>query len=137
MKRRMLVLFALVSVLSLSTVSASAADQERAQERVQKQEQEQIYGSQLMTQQERAEYHTKIRAAKTAEEREQIRNEHHARMKARTVERGLTLPEEPARGRGMDPGCEGIGPGGGGMGHQGGGMGSRGGGTGSGGHRGH
>jgi hypothetical protein len=129
MKRRMLVLFALVSVLSLSTVFA-AADQERAQERVQ-QEQEQIYGSQLMTQQERAEYRTKMRAAKTAEEREQIRNEHHERMKARTAERGLTLPEEPpARGRGMGPCGEGIGPGGGGMGPQGGGMGS-------GGHRGH
>jgi len=138
MKRRMLVLFALVSVLSLSTVSASAADQERAQERVQKQEQEQIYGSQLMTQQECAEYRTKMRAAKTAGEREQIRNEHHERIKARTAERGLTLPEEPpARGRGMDPGCEGIGPGGGGMGHQGGGMGCQGGGTGSGGRRGH
>jgi hypothetical protein len=58
-------------------------------------------------------------AAKTAEEREQIRNEHHERMKERTVERGLTLPEgSPARGRGMGPGGEGIGPGGGGMGSQ-------------------
>jgi hypothetical protein len=56
-------------------------------------------------------------AAKTAKEREQIRNEHHERMKERTVERGLTLPEgPPARGCGMGPGGEGIGPGGSGMG---------------------
>jgi hypothetical protein len=124
MKRRILVLFTLVIVLSLSTGSALAADQERAQESVQKQEQ--IYGSQLMTQQERSEYRAKMRTAKTAEEREQMRKEHHERMKERAAERGVTLTEEPpARGRGMGP-CGGqMGPGGAGMGppHQGGGMG--------------
>jgi hypothetical protein len=126
MKRRILVLFTLVIVLSLSTGSALAADQERAQESVQKQDQEQIYGSQLMTQQERSEYRAKMRTAKTAEEREQMRKEHHERMKQRAAERGVTLTEEPpARGRGMGP-CGGqMGPGGAGMGppHQGGGMG--------------
>jgi uncharacterized protein YdbL (DUF1318 family) len=111
MKRRRLVLFALAIVLSLSTLSAFAADQERAQERVQKQEQ--IYGSQLMTQQERAEYRAKIHTAKTAEERQQIRKEHHERMKERAAERGVTLTEEPpARGRGMGPQGGGMGPGG-------------------------
>ncbi len=122
MKRRILVLFALVIVLLLSTGSAFAADQERAQESVQKQEQ--IYGSQLMTQQERAEYRSKMHTAKTAEEREQIRREHHERMKKRAAERGVTLTEEPpARGRGMGP-CGGqMGPGGAGRGPQGGGMG--------------
>jgi hypothetical protein len=122
MKRRILVLFALVIVLLLSTGSAFAADQERAQESVQKQEQ--IYGSQLMTQQERAEYRAKMNTAKTAEEREQIRREHHERMKKRAAERGVTLTEEPpARGRGMGP-CGGqMGPGGAGRGPQGGGMG--------------
>lgn len=122
MKRRLFILFALVIILPLSTGSALAADQERVQESVQKQEQ--IYGSQLMTQQERSEYRAKMRTAKTAEEREQMRREHHERMKKRAAERGVTLTEEPpARGRGMGP-CGGqMGPGGAGMGHQGGGMG--------------
>jgi hypothetical protein len=66
-----------------------------------------------------------MRTAKTAEEREQIRKEHHERMKARAAERGVTLTEEPpAGGRNMDP-CGGqMEPGGAGMGpHQGGSMG--------------
>jgi hypothetical protein len=123
MNRRILVLFTLVIFLSLPTGSALAADQERAQERVQKQEQ--IYGSQLMTQQERSEFRNRMQTAKTAEEREQIRKEHNERMKERAAERGVTLTEEaPARGGGMGP-CGGqMGPGGAGMGpHQGGGMG--------------
>ena len=122
MNRRILVILALVIVLSLSTGSALAGDQERAQERVQKQEQ--IYGSQLMTQQERSEFRDRMRTAKTAEEREQIRKEHHERMKERAAERGVTLTEEPpARGRGMGPRGEQMGPGGAGMGPRGGGMG--------------
>ena len=122
MNRRILVLFALVIVLSLSAGSALAADQERAQERVQKQEQ--IYGSQLMTKQERTEYRAKMRTAKTAEEREQIRKEHHERMKKRATERGVTLTEKPpARGRGMGSCGEQIGSGGAGMDPRGGGMG--------------
>ena len=134
LKRRILVLFALVIILSLSAGSALAADQEGAQERVQKQEQ--IYGSQLMTQQERAEYRAKMHTAKTDEEREQIRKEHHERMKERAEERGATLTEEPpARGRGMGP-CGGQGSGGTGMRPKGSGMGPQGGGMGPGGRRG-
>jgi uncharacterized membrane protein len=99
---------------------ALAADQAPAQEKAQTQQEEQIYGSQLMTQEERTEYHAKMRAAKTAEEREQIRNEHHERMKARAKERGVTLPDEPSdRGGGMGSGG-GMGRGGGGMGSGGG-----------------
>jgi hypothetical protein len=63
-----------------------------------------------MTEQERNEFRAKMRAAKTAEEREQIRKEHHERMKARAEERGLKLPDEPPmKGGGMGPG---PGPGG-------------------------
>lgn len=110
--RETLVVSALVSALSLSAGAALAADQ--AQEKTQTQKQEQIYGSQLMTQQERAEYRTKMRAAKSAEEREQIRKEHHESMKQRANERGVTLPDEqPARGGGMGSGGGGIRPGGG------------------------
>lgn len=81
---------------------------------------DQIYGSQLMTNQERLEYRKKITSANTAEERERIRSEHHAMMKERAKERNITLPDEPsAGGAGMSDGMHR----GGGMG-QGGGMGS-------------
>lgn len=102
MMKRTLVLSALVAVLFCFHSFCFAANQE-----------EQIYGSQLMTQQERNEYQAKMRAAKTAEERERIRNEHHEEMKQRARARGVTLPDEPPSGRGD------MGPGGG-MGHSGG-----------------
>jgi len=58
-----------------------------------------------MTQKERAEYRSRIRAAKTNKEREQIRKEHHERMKERAKERGIDIPDElPARNRMMGPG---------------------------------
>jgi hypothetical protein len=119
MKRETLVVYALIIGLSLFAVFALAAEQTPVQETAQTQKEEQIYGSQLMTQEERTEYHAKMRAAKTAEEREQIRTEHHERMKERAKERGVTLSDEPSdRGGGMGSG--------GGMG-RGGGMGSGGG----------
>ena len=119
MKRETLLMCALVIGLSLFAVFALAAEQTSVQETAQTQKEEQIYGSQLMTQEERTEYHAKMRAAKTAEEREQIRTEHHERMKERAKERGVTLSDEPSdRGGGMGSG--------GGMG-RGGGMGSGGG----------
>jgi hypothetical protein len=84
--------------LSLMTCSAIAAD-------------EPIYGSQLMTNQERIEHRNKLRAAKTVEEREQVRLEHHEQMKLRARERGAVLPDEPpAQGGGMG---RSMGPGGG------------------------
>ncbi len=115
MLKKMLILSALTVAMS----SVWAADQERAQD----QTQARIYGSQLMTPQERAEYRSRMQAAKTAEERERIRNEHHEQMKVRARERGVSIPDEPpARGM-MAPGggMGGGGMGGGGMG--GGGMG--------------
>jgi hypothetical protein len=98
-------------VLALSAGYTFAADTLQAKERVQTQKQEQIYGSQLMTSQERTEYHARIRSAKTVEAREKIRNEHHEQMQKRAQERGVTLPEQPpVRGSGMRSGS-GIGPG--------------------------
>ncbi len=82
----------------------------------------QIYGSQLMTDQERIEYRNTLQTAKTADEREQIRLQHHERMQLRARERGVTLPDTPSardgQGRRMGPGggpggMEGMGPGGG------------------------
>lgn len=75
----------------------------------------QIYGSQLMTQQERLQYREQMRNARTAQEREQIRARHHAEMQARARKRGITLPDEaPAdRGSGMGGGMGVPGMGGG------------------------
>lgn len=81
-----------------------------------------VYGAQLMTPQERVEHQARMRAAKTLEEREQVRAEHHAAMVTRAKERGITLPDEPpmragpmmggGMGPGMGPGMgSGMGPG--------------------------
>jgi 1,2-phenylacetyl-CoA epoxidase catalytic subunit len=73
-----------------------------------------VYGSQLMTKEEQAEYRARRQAAKTPEEREKIRREHHEKMKARAAERGVTLPDEPpapGMGKGMGAGGGGMGPG--------------------------
>ncbi len=113
--KRTLIYTAVIAALlpaMVSVANAADKDQDRLQTQDKDQTQNQIYGSQLMTQQERSEYRAQMRNAKTAQEREQIRKEHHERMKVRAKEKGLTLPDEPpARGRGMGPG-----PGGGGMG---------------------
>lgn len=74
-------------------------------------QQEQIYGSQLMTPQERTAYHQQMRSASSADERERIRQQHHDAMQARAKERGVSLPDMPPAGRG------GPGAGGGGMGY--------------------
>ena len=114
MLKKMMLLSVIIGIMTFSLGIAGAAEQERTQQQKQIQTQEQIYGSQMMTQQEREEYRLRMRTAKTAEEREQIRKEHHERMKALAKERGMTLPDEPpARGGGMGPGGGGMGPGGG------------------------
>ena len=61
----------------------------------QDQAQAQIYGSQLMTDAERAEYHSKMRTLKTNKERDAFRLDHHENMKARAAEKGVTLPDKP------------------------------------------
>ena len=107
MQRGLWVVVAGASALVMLVGVGVAAERARAEQRVaaETQQQEQIYGSQLMTDKERAEYQAKMRAAKTPEEKEQIRKEHHERMKARAEERGMTLPDEPPMtGGGMGPG---------------------------------
>jgi hypothetical protein len=110
MKKQLLVFCALAWTVPLFAGPALAADPAATPA----QAQEQIYGSQIMTPQERAEHRAKMRAAKTVEEREKIRKEHHDRMVQRAKERGITLPEEPPMGgAGMGPGGGMMGPGGG------------------------
>ena len=68
---------------------------------------ETVFGSQLMTQQERNEHRLKMQSAKTAEERETVRSQHHQQMLERARQQGVTLPETPpdrGTGRGMGPG---------------------------------
>ena len=70
-----------------------------------------VYGSQMMTEQERNAHRERMRNAVTAEERDRIRSEHHEQMRSRAAERGVTLPDTPPGRRG-GPGY-GRGPGGG------------------------
>lgn len=130
MKQTAPALSALVGALLSSAGFVLAAEPTPARPATQTQTQDPIYGNQLMTPQERTEYGTRMRATKTAEEREQIRKTHHEQMQDRARTRGVTLPDEPpARGGGMG---QGMGQGGGGMGQGGGAMSPTGGSTGSG-----
>jgi erythromycin esterase-like protein len=118
MKRKKLLLAILAGALVVSVSPLRAAEQERTKEKVQTQtkDQERIYGRELMTQKERNEYRERMRRAKTEQEREKIRNQHHAQMLTRAKERGVKIPDEPpAKGGGMGSGS-GMGPVGGGMG---------------------
>lgn len=98
----------LLALLIAATSGAWAQEAKtpvKEQAKTQTQQQEPIYGSQLMTQQERNAHRAKMRAAKTDQEREQIRLEHHKQMQERAKERGVTLPDvPPASGKGMGPG---------------------------------
>lgn len=64
-------------------------------------EEDPIYGSQLMTQQELQLHRQEMRSAKTPEAREQIRQENHQRMRLRAREKGINLPENPPAERGQ------------------------------------
>ncbi len=71
------------------------------------QAQETIYGSQLMTQQERNVYRAKLQAAASQQERNAIRAEHHKLMQERAREQNMTLPDMPAQQQGMGKGMGG------------------------------
>jgi hypothetical protein len=105
MLKKLMLTSALTAVLALLSVQALA------------QKPEPIYGSQLMTEQERSEYRDRMRAAKTIEAREKIREENHRRMSERAKQQGISLPDQPRPGLGKGPGSTGgAGPGAGGPG---------------------
>lgn len=89
----------LAGTLILAAGITQAADQvqdktqDKAQDRTRMQDQ--IYGSQLMTQPERMEHRLKMRSFKTDQEREAYQLEHHKRMQERAKEKGVTIPDEP------------------------------------------
>lgn len=118
MKHKKIVITILAGALLFSANPLLSGEQDRTKEKIQTQtkDQERIYGSELMTEKERNEYRERMRSAKTQQEREKIRSEHHDRMLARAKERGVTIPDQPpAKGAGTGPGG-GMGPGAGGMG---------------------
>ena len=102
MKRNVLS-FTLVAALAAVSVYAPA-------EASAAQKGESIYGYNMMTDQERNEYRQKMRDAKTADERQTLRDEHHKTMEARMRERGI----DPSQMRGRGNGPYGPGPGAGG-----------------------
>lgn len=55
-----------------------------------------IYGSEIMTPAERAEFRAKMQSAKSAQERERLRVDHQAAMQSRAKQRGITLPDDAA-----------------------------------------
>jgi hypothetical protein len=108
-------IFAVTTFAQQKTEQTEQKDRERAQTQAEKPQQirERVYGSQLMTRKERAEYHARMRELKTDQERQQFRLEHHQKMQARAKEHGKSLPDMPPMEPGhMAPGG-GMGPGGG------------------------
>lgn len=87
--KQLLGISVLTAVLFVSGVTVYAAESEM------------IYGSQLMTVQERIEHRERLLNAKTNEEREQIRKEHHARMEVRAKAQRVKLPDMPPSSGGM------------------------------------
>jgi hypothetical protein len=63
-----------------------------------------VYGWQLMTPQERTAYQEKMRSLNTQQERDQFRMEHHKMMQERAKEQGVTLPDVPRHQGGMGGG---------------------------------
>jgi hypothetical protein len=65
---------------------------------------EPIYGSDLLTQQERNQYRKSMSEMKGDKQREQFRAEHHVQMQQRAKDRGVKLPDAPpTQGRGAGP----------------------------------
>ena len=93
--KQILLMSPLVITLLLASGISWSADQVQVQVQEQDESQKQVFGRELMTNEERMEHRNNMRSAKTAEERERIQNEHHERMKIRAKERGVTLPDEP------------------------------------------
>ena len=118
MKRTFIYSTAIVALFATAAPVANATDKTRDQGRPQAQDR--VYGSQLMTRQERNEYGALMNAARTGKERDQIRQAHQEQMQERAKQRGMTLPDEaPAYGKTQDMGSgggmggpgSGVGPG--------------------------
>lgn len=107
MKRNSLIAAAITAGMAITAGTSALAQttsQTQTQTQTQTKAQERVYGSQLMTAQERNEYQQRMRELKTQQERDQFRTEHHAKMQERAKERGVKLPDEPPmQGKGAGP----------------------------------
>lgn len=92
MNNKLQIITTLVATLLMPSKLVIAADPAILQENIQ--ELQQVYGKELMTEQERSEQRSKMRAATTAEERGEIREDNQERMKQRAKEQGVTLIEK-------------------------------------------
>jgi hypothetical protein len=97
-------------------VPAQAENPVQSSDQVQIQERDRVYGSELMSPQERNEYHARMRSLNTEQAREAFRLEHHRQMQERAKAQGKTLYDMPPAGQGggMGPGMGqggGMGPG--------------------------
>ena len=105
----------LIAIMAAAMTVGAAAVSQAAEQQAAKpaaKKAQPIYGSQMMTPQERNEYRARMRAAKTREERDAVRAEHHKVMQERAKERGVTLPDQPRTGSGPGKGPgSGMGPG--------------------------
>jgi hypothetical protein len=96
----MLIAVSLPLTLYAADQPSDQAQRPQIQTKAKAQRQQQIYGSELMTPEERTAHRARMRDAKTQTERDQVRAEHHAAMQARAKERGVTLPDQPRAGGG-------------------------------------
>ncbi len=114
MKRTFIYSTAIATFFSAAASVAVATDKDRGEGILQAPGL--VYGSQLMSRQERNDHRALMNAATTGQERDQIRQAHQEQMQERARQRGVALPDEaPAYGKiqGMGPGGGMGGPGGG------------------------
>lgn len=64
-----------------------------------------VFGPQLMTEEERAAYRARVRSSKTKETSDKIRSEHHEELEARAKEKGVIPPETPPSREGASGGA--------------------------------
>ena len=102
LRTRVLILAGALILLGAAVVSGA---QEQARSKDTLQQQEDVYGWQMMSEQERHEHQQQMREMKTEPEREAFRKQHHEKMQERARQQGLTLPDSPGpHGKGMGPG---------------------------------
>src|SRR5690348_11140077 len=108
MKSDVLMAAAMAVAMMVMTVSLFAAEQPAPASR----KSEPIYGYGMMSSQERNDYREHMRNARSADERQKIRDEHHKLMQERAKERGVTLSERgQGKGHGYGAGGQGKGQG--------------------------
>lgn len=90
-----LILSAVAAILALSSGFVMAEDKVMSKEGIEAGNQETVRGSQLITRKEREAFRNKMRSASSAEERQQIQQEQHERMRLRAKERGVSLSGLP------------------------------------------